>query len=800
MKISKADLHLALMLGLTLVLPIALGFVMNHFSGWKFVSIPLHSTMESVGATIAFILSAIVFMLYHGQKIFNHFHRAALALISMGIFDLFHAVVYPGELFVWLHSLAIFFGGVLFAFVWLPDARVSERTYAVFPVAVAAVSTAVALLSMFEPSLLPRMLDPKGAFTGTAVLLNLIGGAMFVLASLHFIRRYLRFEDFDDLLFAGHTMLFGSAGVLFFFSSLWDMQWWFWHALRLLAYVVSLVFMLKIFHRSLQMLEEANAAIGAKNGELSQSLKLLQEYKSAIYSGSIISTGDLSGNIVDVNDELLELTGYTREELIGKPHSIFRDPGTPKAHFKAMWETIQSGRIFKGLIKNRKKNSDTFYAKITIVPIMDDQKRIFEYIAFREDVTELVESQNEFRKMFYTDLLTGLHNRYKLSEDLKSASPHHIALLNVDNFKNINDIYGQDSGDAVLRQLSTLLLDQTYPKGYQVYRNHGDEFALMVPSNIPFGTFLEGIEEWVKKIENTRMIANGNEIELGISVGAVEESNDVSKADMALKEAKNAKKTLVIYHENLQTRNQFENNLRWSKKLKEALADDRIDIVLQPIFSNTLNRAVKYEALIRLIDEGGETVSPYAFLEVAKRTRLYPRLTRRVIKKAFQVLSGTSAQISINLTAEDIIDEETNLYLMNMIRSSPHAKRLGIELVESEGIENFSAVKGFIEEIKRYGVLLSIDDFGTGYSNFEYLLKLDADVIKIDGSLIQNIDRDPNSYNVVETIVSFAKNNGMEVVAEFVATESIQEKVVGLGIDYSQGYFIDPPKFWREIG
>jgi diguanylate cyclase (GGDEF)-like protein/PAS domain S-box-containing protein len=800
MKMSKTDLHLFTMLGLTLVLPILLGFVMNHFSGWTFVSLPLHSTMESIGAAIAFILTAFIFMMYHKQKRFTHFHRAAFALISMGIFDLFHAIVYPGELFVWLHSLAIFFGGALFAFVWVPDTNVSPKSYIAVPVSVALISLGVVAGSMADPSLLPKMVDEGGEFTDTAILLNLIGGVMFVLSSLYFIRNYLASEELDDLLFAGHTMLFGSAGVLFFFSSLWDMQWWFWHALRLLAYIVSLVFMLKIFHRNLQMLQEANDSVRAKNGELTKSLRLLREYKNAVYSGNILSIGDLAGNIVEVNEPLLELTGYTREELIGKPHSIFRDPGTPKAHFKEMWETIQSGGVYKGLIKNRKKNNETFYVKITIVPIMDKNKRIFEYVAFREEVTELVESQSEFRKMFYTDVLTGLHNRYKLSEDLKSSSLSHIALLNIDNFKSINDIYGQEAGDEVLKKLSLMLLDEVYPQGYGLYRNHGDEFAITASMSVPFATFVKTVETWIKKIENTNLSIFGHTIELGLSAGMAEDTADIIKADMALKEAKSTKRRFVIYHDNLQTQKQFESNLQWSKKIKEALADDRIEIVLQPIYSNTLNRIVKYEALIRLIDESGEVISPFAFLEVAKRTRLYPQLTRRVIKKTFQLLPQTTAQISINLTSEDILDEEIKLYLINMIRTSAHAGRLGVELVESEGIENFPVVKTFLEEIKGYGVRLSIDDFGTGYSNFEYLLKLDADTIKIDGSLIKNIDSDPNSYNVVETIVAFAKKNDMEVVAEFVATDSIQAKVVELGIEYSQGYFIDKPKFWREIG
>ena len=121
------------------------------------------------------------------------------------------------------------------------------------------------------------------------------------------------------------------------------------------------------------------------------------------------------------------------------------------------------------------------------------------------------------------------------------------------------------------------------------------------------------------------------------------------------------------------------------------------------------------------------------------------------------------------------------------------------ELVESEGIESFDDVKLFIDEIKTFGCKIAIDDFGTGYSNFEYLLKLEADIIKIDGSLIKNIDTDINNYNVVESIVSFAKKNNIKIVAEFVSSQKIQDKIILLDIEYSQGYLISEPKFWEEL-
>jgi PAS domain S-box-containing protein/diguanylate cyclase (GGDEF)-like protein len=785
------------MLFTTLVIPLVVGLLMQNFPSWRFVSIPLHSTMESAGAVIAFIISAIIFIMYHRDLELNHFNRASFALISMGVFDLFHAMVYPGELFVWLHSLAIFFGGILFSLVWIVDTRISKKLYYLLPALIFFLSLIVSVVSILYPSIVPQMLTNKKEFTDIANLLNMVGGVMYVVASFYFIKKYLDEEEIDSLLFAGHTMLFGSAGVLFFFSNLWDISWWFWHTLRLAAYIVSLYFMLKIFYQNMIDLESSNQEISHKNRKLTASIKMLEEYKNAIYEGSIISIGDLQGRITYVNDHLLKITGYSKSELIGQPHSILRDPATPKSTFKKMWALIENKQNFKGLIKNRKKDGSSFYAKITIVPILDEKGDIFEYLALREDVTELVKSQKELKKHFFTDSLTGLNNRFKLDEDIKEMNKPHIAFFNIDNFKSVNDVYGQSFGDLVIVHIANELLDLSYPLGYTLYRNHGDEFVLVAEES--FDNFLKQTKLIQSSISNSKIKIDDIELNIDLSVGVSDSSNDLIRADIAIKEAKNKNRSFVIYHENLNIHKLFEKNIEWSGKIKDALNQDRIEIVLQPIHANRTQRILKYEALVRLIDTTGMLISPFEFLDVAKRTKLYAQLTRRVIKKAFRVLQESNKELSINICAEDILDDETREYILNTIKESQHANRLVLELVESEGIESFSEIRLFIDEVKAYGVKIAIDDFGTGYSNFEYLLKLDANFIKIDGSMIKDIDVDFNKYNIVETIVDFAKKNNMQVIAEFVSSETIQKKVLELGIEFSQGYYIGKPKLWREI-
>ena len=799
MRIEKKEFLIYVMIAITLVVPLTVGLYLQSFALWRFVSLPLHSTMESIGGIIAFILSVIIFMMYQKTLKFNQFHRASFALLSMGVFDIFHAIVYPGELFVWLHSLAIFFGGLLFSFVWVPDTKVSRKVYLYLPTGVVLLSVLISVVSILFPSIVPQMLTSKKEFTDTANLLNMIGGVLFVVAAFYFIKNYLKDEQLDDLLFAGHAMLFGSAGVLFFFSSLWDISWWFWHGLRLLAYVISLYFILHIFYKNMKKLEISNDLTIKNNNELKESIKLLKEYKSAIYEGSIISIADLEGRITYVNEQLLSITGYKEDELIGKPHNIFRDSNTPKSVFKEMWETIQNKKTYKGLIKNKKKDGNSFYVKITVVPILDINGDVFEYLALRDDVSELVKSQKELKKHFFTDSLTGLHNRFRLNDDLKEFENPHIALVNIDNFKSVNDFYGQMFGDKVIKEVGKIIFDLSYKYKYKIYRNHGDEFAVVSAKDEDFMIFEQHIKDMILFVANTKVLIDNNELHIELTAGISKGKQEIINADLALKEAKRSQKTVVRYNDNLDIQKIFETNIQWSKKIKEALEDDRIQMALQPLYSNSQNRVTKYESLVRLVQKDGEVISPFFFLDVAKRTKLYGQITRRVIKKSFTILNKTDKEISINICAEDIFDDETRIYLLNSIRDNANSNRLVIELVESEGIENFSDIKEFMDEIKSYNVKLAIDDFGTGYSNFEYLLKLDADYIKIDGSMIKNIDTDPNSYSVVETIVSFARKNNMKVIAEYVSSQAIQDKVLELGIDFSQGYHIDEPRFWEDI-
>ncbi len=198
------------------------------------------------------------------------------------------------------------------------------------------------------------------------------------------------------------------------------------------------------------------------------------------------------------------------------------------------------------------------------------------------------------------------------------------------------------------------------------------------------------------------------------------------------------------------------------------------------------------------MDENDNVISPELFIPISKRIKVYDEVTKTIIDKSFAVFEQNDYGFSINLSMEDIINGEIYRFILDKLKSSSASKRAIFEIVESEAVKDFDKIMRFIKEVRRYGAKIAIDDFGDGYSNFSYLIKMDVDYLKIDGSLIENIDTDNNSYLIVETIVDFANKLGIKTIAEYVHSSPVMDKVVEMGIDYSQGFYIDKPSLELE--
>jgi diguanylate cyclase (GGDEF)-like protein/PAS domain S-box-containing protein len=534
-----------------------------------------------------------------------------------------------------------------------------------------------------------------------------------------------------------------------------------------------------------------------QNQELSQNIAFLKSHQLAIDESSIVSKSDLSGNITYANDNFCNVTGYTKKEVVGRPHNILRHPSNGKEIFKELWKTIKSKKVWKGILQNRGKDKD-YWVDISILPILDAKGKIVEYIAIRHDITQMIQQQEILDKAANTDTLTGLGNRYKLNHDIKHSINPALAILNIDGFSQINDFYGHEKGDIVIKKLGSIIAKTLKYEACKLYHLQGDEFVVF-NKNIAKNKFIENMAHLSSSIAKIPIILDDDEILINLSTAISFENKTkiLITADMALKSAKKENKELVIYDDSISLNEEYQNNIKWAKKIKYALVNNKIVPVFQPIVNNITNQWEKYEALVRL-EDNEKLISPYFFLEISKKTKHYIQITKVMIYKSFEMFKDKDVEFSINLTIEDILNEDIKEYIFTMLEQYKMGTRVVFEIVESESIENFEEIAIFIKEIKNYGCKIAIDDFGTGYSNFEYLMKVKADYIKIDGSMIKDIDTNTDAQMVVSTIVDFAKKMGIKTIAEFVENESILKKVKELEIDFSQGYYFSKPK--QELG
>lgn len=542
------------------------------------------------------------------------------------------------------------------------------------------------------------------------------------------------------------------------------------------------------------MLKSLTQLVNVTQNELDESIKILDQYKMVLDESAIVSKTDTLGIITYANDAFCTVSGFSREELVGKSHNIGRHPDNQKKLFKDLWKTITSGKVWKNTFKNLAKDGREYYVKSVIAPIFDDEGNIIEYISARKDVTELIKKDEIIQRQL-KDPLTHLKNRTALFNDLESAGTEvTLMLLNIDRFSTVNDYFGYEIGDRLLKLFAERLRETTVHE--YLYRISGDEFAIICVTQLFDEVLRDQMIEQINKLEDFKYNIGGYDISVNVSAGIAHATySDVyNLAHMAFKEAKEQQTKLIFFNDNTALTEKTRNNIWMINKIKSAIEEDRIVPYFQGIVDNTTRRIVKYEALIRLVESSGTVLTPFWFLEHAKKSKLYDKLTRIMIQKTFAVFEQNEYEFSLNLTVQDIVSDETREFLYQKLESSPASKRVIFEIVETEGIVNYEEVIDFIHSVKQFGCKIAIDDFGTGYSNFSYLSKLDVDYIKIDGSLIKNINKDNDHLITVESILFFANRKGIKTIAEFVEDEAIFEKMLELGIDYSQGYLFSTPE------
>jgi EAL domain-containing protein (putative c-di-GMP-specific phosphodiesterase class I)/GGDEF domain-containing protein len=390
----------------------------------------------------------------------------------------------------------------------------------------------------------------------------------------------------------------------------------------------------------------------------------------------------------------------------------------------------------------------------------------------------------------FIDPITHLPNRHRLIFDLDRNNYRALVIIHLKNLQELNHFFGTSITDSLRQQMGLLLTKL----GLNVFRLGRDEFALLLEDNdttkdiMTFSNFLlHTLNDHPFNILNEKIVVS---TQLGIDTST---HLSLSHADEALANAKELSQDVSIYQEDSELKKHQAQNISIASSIREAYYDGRIICFYQPIISTKAGKLHSYETLSRLISKDGEIVLPLSFLTIAKRTALYPEISREIIRQACEAFADRNENFSVHVCAYDMMDSHTLHYIKETIVSTNTSRRIIFELSEEDIYHHYLPVSLFITSMKQLGAKISIDNFGADYSSFEKFIHLDIDYIKIDGKLVNKINQSPKYLEAIRAIATFTKGIGALSVAENVENDDVFTTLQTLDIDYVQGFHIGSP-------
>lgn len=505
----------------------------------------------------------------------------------------------------------------------------------------------------------------------------------------------------------------------------------------------------------------------------------------------------------------------------------------PENHVKLLWFSLII--IISYMLKGLKSGLITYGATISLLLVLYTVPRIFsqtetfinlhldfdeiimailayttlalflalETIQQQNSITSLQKANDKIKKQqdqLFKQLrsfpTTNLPNTLALNEKIAThemKSPA-IIILEIDDYVILADEFGTEYSHKIIQKTANMLKQFT-DETISLYHVATYQFTFLIENNN--GLQALRVAKKIKEyFEHIRLTIDDIEISISFSMGIAQNEKEklVTHANTALHEAKRTGvNNYKVFTEDEKRTQEQKNNIYWNSKIKEIVHHNKLRVFYQPIIDNNTGRIIKYECLIRAYDKD-EIVSPYLFLQAAKTRGMLPSITKFVIEESFQLFSQNDLQFSINITEDDLRSN----YLVNLLKQKSEQYGIRPDRVFLEVLENITAtqtedMQNQFRQFKEMGFGISIDDFGAEASNFSRLLTYNADIIKIDGIFIKNLDTDENSRKIVETIVSLAQKLNAKTIAEFVHNETIYKIVKELQVDYSQGYHFGAP-------
>ena len=524
----------------------------------------------------------------------------------------------------------------------------------------------------------------------------------------------------------------------------------------------------------------------------------------------VITDGE--NRIIDINAAFSRITGYSREEVLGKNPSMLKSGRQSVEFYKAMWQALIAHDHWSGEIWNRNKQGEVFAALTSISVVRDDNGQIHHYIGLSADITPQKNHEYDLERIAHFDPLTGIPNRVLLADRLAQALAHthragnHMAVcyLDLDGFKPVNDEFGHEVGDQLLIEVSLRIRD-CLRAGDTVARIGGDEFVLLLLDFNDSREYEAVVERMLFKIAEPFSVED-NLVCVSASVGLTLYPDDLASADTLLRHADQA--MYVAKQRGKNRYHLFDQELdrialirgETLTQIETALLNNQFELYFQPKVNMRLGKVLGAEALIRWQHPVRGLLSPAAFLPNIEGTELVIALGNWVLASALDHLQkwqdmGLNIVISINIAPRHLLHHDFVETLKAGFAAHPQLRPrcLELEILETAALEDIGRVTAVMKECQKLGVGFALDDFGTGYSSLTYLKALPADTLKIDQSFIRDILGDPEDLAIVAGIINLTATFHRQVIAEGVETEEQGLLLLKLGCDNAQGYGIARP-------
>jgi len=524
---------------------------------------------------------------------------------------------------------------------------------------------------------------------------------------------------------------------------------------------------------------------------------------------------DPDQRVLNVNDAFVKLTGYRLEDLPQQGIVPFNLENDSQDYRESMWRIVRQSGQWQAEVQSRKKNGEEYMMRLTLTAVRDAQEKVTHYVGTQTDITQQKILQKETARLAYYDSLTGLPNRQLLARHILQAIAANtdetrvggLLVIDLDNFKDLNDTLGHDIGDQLLQQVAQRLLS-IGTEQEAVSRLGGDEFVLLL-QGVPKESakaMLEQVAQRVLSLLNERFSLSGISHHTTCSIGGtlVEDSQSsvqdiLRRGDLAMYQAKrNGRNTYCLFSTDMENAVNFRTAIE--ADLRVAIDQQQMFLHYQPQVDDA-GRLIGAEALLRWQHPVRGLISPGIFIPIAEASGLIVPIGRWVLQQACQQAALWQAQrpghpivVAVNVSALQFRHSQFTSQVLDVVAENGiNPNGLKLELTETMMVEDVEEAIEKMHLLKSAGISFALDDFGTGYSSLSLLKRLPIDQLKIDQSFIKDLLIDPDDAAIAKSIIALGRALGIEIIAEGVETLAQRDFLSRLGCHYFQGYLFGHP-------